>query len=95
MIITALISGTLVLAMFAIGIKKHSEVIAESFYELPPPLTPEEQKILEELAMKESSAIETNKAYNSTNAFKETMRNFKSINSNDFDKNSKQTKRTR
>lgn len=92
MIITALISGTLVLAMFAIGIKKHTEVLAESFYELPPPLTPEEQKILEELAMKESSAIETNKAYNSTNAFKETMRNFKSVNSNDFDKNSKQTK---
>ncbi|WP_051210014.1 energy transducer TonB family protein [Gelidibacter mesophilus] len=91
LIITILISSTLVLAMFALGIKKQTEVMAESYYELPPPLTPEEQQLLEELAMNDPNVAETNKAFNSTNEFKEMMRNFKSVNSNDFDKNAKQT----
>lgn len=77
--------------MFAVGIKKHSEVMAESYYELPPPPTPEEQKLLEELAMNAPNISETNKAYNSENEFKEVMDNFKSLNTNDFDKNAKQT----
>lgn len=92
LIITALISGTILLAMFALGIKQHSDVVAESYYELPPPLTPEEQKVLEDLALKESNLSETNKAYNSAQKFKETMRNFKSVNTNDLDENAKQTK---
>lgn len=91
LIITTLISGTLVLAMFALGIKQHTERVAESFYELPPPPTPEEQKMLEELAMNDPNISETNKAYNSANDFKEVMDNFKSLNTNDFDKNAKQT----
>lgn len=91
LIITVLISGTVLLGMFALGIKKHTEVIAESYYQLPPPLTPEEQKILEELALNEANIAETNQAYNSANEFKETMRNFKSVNSNDFNENAKRT----
>lgn len=91
LIITALISGTIVLAMFALGIKQHSDVVAESYYELPPPPTPEEQKALEELAMKDANISETNKAYNSAQKFKETMRNFKSVNENDFDEHAKRT----
>lgn len=91
LIITILISGTLVLALFAINIKQQSEVMAESYYELPVPLTPEEQKVLEELAMTDPNISETNKAYNSANEFKEIMKNFKSVNSDDFDKNAKQT----
>lgn len=91
LIITSLISGTLVLAMFAVGIKKQTESIAESYYEMPPPLTPEEQKILEELAMTDPNISETNKAFNSANEFKEMMKNFKSVNSDDFDKSSKKT----
>ena len=91
LIITTLISGTLVLAMFALGIKKQNEKVAESYYEMPPPPTPEEQKLLEELAMNDPNIAETNKAYNSENEFKDVMKNFKSLNSNDFDKNAKQT----
>ena len=91
LIITTLISGTLVLAMFAVGIKKQAEVMAESYFELPPPLTSEEQKLLEELAMNNPNISETNKAYNSENEFKEMMKNFKSVNSDDFDKNAKKT----
>lgn len=91
LIITTLISGTLVLAMFALGIKKRTEVVAESYYELPPPPSSEEQKILEELLMNDPNISETNKAFNSENDFKEVMNNFKSLNSNDFDKNAKQT----
>lgn len=90
-ILTVLISGTLVLAMFAVGLKKHSDRIAESYYELPPPLTPEEQLLLEELALSDPNISETNKAYNSENEFNEMMKNFKSLNSNDFDKSAKQT----
>lgn len=91
LIITTLISGTLILAMFALGIKKQSEIMAESYYELPPPLTPEEQKILEELALSDPNVSETNKAYNSANEFKEIMKNFKTVNSDDFDQHSKKT----
>lgn len=91
LIITTLISGTLVLAMFALGIKQQNEVMAESYYELPPPLTPEEQKILEELAMSDPNISETNKAYNSADEFKEIMKNFKTVNSPDFDQNAQQT----
>lgn len=91
LIITALISGTVVLAMFAVGIKKQAQMVTESYYELPPPLTPEEKKILEELAMADPNVSETNKAYNSENEFKEMMKNFKSVSSDDFDKNSKKT----
>ena len=91
LLITALISGTLVLAMFAIGIKKQADVMAESYYELPPPPTPEEQKLLEEIALNDANSSETNKAYNSANDFKEVMKNFKSVNSNELNENSKQT----
>ncbi|TDU43156.1 TonB family protein [Gelidibacter sediminis] len=91
LIITILISSTLVMAMFAIGIKKNTEVIAESYYELPPPPTPEEQKLLEEMAMNDPNISETNKAYNSANDFKEVMKNFKSVNSNELNEHSKQT----
>lgn len=92
LIITTLISGTLVLAMFALGLKKQTAVMAESYYELPPPLTPEEQKILEELALSDPNISETNKAYNSANEFKEIMKNFKTVNSDDFDQSAKKTK---
>ena len=90
-IITALISGTLLLALFAVGIKKQAEMVTESYYELPPPLTPEEKKVLEELAMTDPNIAETNKAYNAENEFKEMMKNFKSVNSDDFDKQAKKT----
>lgn len=77
--------------MFALNIRSQAEVMAESYYELPPPLTPEEQQLLEELALNDPNFSETNQAYNSSKEFKELMKNFKSVNSDDLDENSKQT----
>lgn len=91
LIITTLISGIIVFAMFALGIKKQTEVMAESYYELPPPLTPEEEKLLEELALNDPNISETNQAYNSANEFKELMKNFKTVDFEDFDEKAKQT----
>ncbi len=70
--------------------KRHDKEIAESYYELQPEKTPEE-KLLEQLALNEQTSQETNKAFNETNDFKEMMKNFKSLNTNDFDKTTKQT----
>lgn len=90
LLITALITGTLILAMFSFSLTKHSVAMAESYYEIQPEKTPEEKR-LEALAVNDQSASETNKAINETSEFKEMMKNFKSLNSNDFDKTAKQT----
>ena len=47
LLITILISGTLILAMFSFHIKKNALFIAESFYEIEPQ-TEEELEALEE-----------------------------------------------
>jgi hypothetical protein len=90
LIITVLISGTIVMAMFGLHLKEQEKQAAESYYELQPEKTPEE-KLLEQLALNEKTSQETNKAFNETNDFKEMMKNFKSLNTNDFDKTTKQT----
>ena len=90
LLITVLITGTVVLAMFSFHLKNKEESMAESYYELQPEKTPEE-KLLEELALNDKTSQETNKAFNEANDFKEMMKNFKSLNSNDFDKTTKQT----
>src|SRR5690606_9236837 len=64
--------------------------MAESYYELKPEKTPEE-KILEELALNDKASQSTNKAFNEAEDFKEMMKNFKSLSTNDFDKTTKQT----
>lgn len=91
LLITVLITGTVIMALFSFHLEKQANLVAETFYELPPPLTPEEI-LLEELAMNEqSSQDQTNKAFNEADEFKEVMKNFKSLNSNDFDKTTKET----
>lgn len=61
MLITFLISGTMVLAMFNFHIKQQQDRVAESYYEIETEeLTPEEQQEL----TKEKIKAETNKAYN-------------------------------
>ena len=68
LIITILISGTVVLAMFGMHIKKQTELVAESYYEIEPEkeITEEELKILEALEQLNNSKAETNKAFNET-----------------------------
>ena len=90
LLITILISGTLILAMFSFHIKKNALFIAESFYEIEPQ-TEEELETLEEQKQLEEQANlnpKTNQAFNEDEAFKEMMRNFKTVNSNDFEEES-------
>lgn len=87
LLITSLITGTLVLAMFSLHIRKTSDFIAESYYELEPHTIEELEKLelikaLEEL---ENRSKTTNQASNEDEEFKQMMRNFKSMNSNPED----------
>lgn len=85
-IITFLLTGTVVLAMFSIQLKQQGDLISESYYELEPEpeLTEEEQKLLEALDGKS-----TNKALNEDQEYKEMMRNFKTVSANDFERTTK------
>ena len=85
LIITILISGTVVLAMFGLHIKKQSELVAESYYEIEPQTVEELQK-LEELKALEKALKTTNRASNEDEEYKEMMKNFKSMTPNDFEK---------
>lgn len=66
LLITFLISGTVVMSVFNLSIKKHHDISSESYYEIEPekPLTEEEMKVLEALDKLNASKAETNKAYN-------------------------------
>lgn len=90
LLLTTLITGTVVLAMFSFSLTKQAELISETYYEMQPEKTPEE-KLLEQLALNENTSQSTNKAFNEAEEYKEMMKNFKSLNSNDFDKTTKQT----
>lgn len=87
LIITVLLTGTMIFAMFSVHLTRNNTFISESFYELEPETDEEkEQRLLEELA---SKLPQTNSALNEDEEFKEMMKNFKSINSNDFEKTTK------
>ncbi len=88
-IITFLISGIVVLAMFSFHIKKFNKLIAESYYEVEPP-TPEELKELERLEALEKALKTTNQAANEDEDFKDMMKNFKSMDANDFENTTKE-----
>ena len=85
-IITFLLTGILVLAMFSFQLKQNNIRITENFYELEPePETViEEQELLDALDGKS-----TNKAFNEDQEYKEMMRNFKTISANDFERTTK------
>src|SRR5690606_16292128 len=90
LLISSLISGTLLLGLFSMHLTKKGLLASESYYEIQPEKTPEEL-LKEEIAMNDKSAASTNKAYNETDEFKDMMKNFKSVNSKDFEENSKLT----
>lgn len=89
LLITFLISGTVVLAMFSLHIKKAAEFISESYYEIEPQTIEELQALEEQLKAEEVAKANTNEAFNEDQEFKEMMKNFKSMASNDFEKNTK------
>lgn len=83
LLITSLITGTIVLAMFSFSITKNTAFITESYYEVEPQ-TEEEIKELERLkALEELENVspKTNQAFNEDEEFKEMMRNFKTMSS--------------
>ncbi|MGS2725453.1 energy transducer TonB family protein [Psychroserpens sp. BH13MA-6] len=85
LLLTSLIAGTIVLGLFSLHIKKKTEFIAESYYEVEPQ-TEEELKELERikaLEELENASPKTNQAFNEDKEFKEMMRNFKAVNAND------------
>ncbi|MFT4780803.1 MAG: type IV secretory pathway VirB10-like protein [Psychroserpens sp.] len=80
LLFTSLITGTIVLGMFNFSLTQKSELITESFYEIEP-ITEEELKVLQEelKALEAMKQANTNEASNEDEAFKEMMRNFKSM----------------
>ena len=94
LLITILISGTVVLAMFSFHIKINAELISESYYEIEP-YTIEELKAIEtQLKAEKAAKATTNEAFNEDKEFKDMMRNFKSIASNDFQKTTDELEET-
>jgi len=86
LIITFLLTGIMVFAMFSFHISQNDSFISESFYEIEPET--EEEKLMRELLEQQSMASlpKTNSAYNEDQEFKEMMKNFKSVNANDFER---------
>ena len=72
LLITFLLSGTVVLAVFNLSLKNHEETIAESYYQLEPEkeLTEDEVKLLQALEKINASKAETNNAFNETDKTK-------------------------
>jgi hypothetical protein len=85
-LITVLISGTVILAMFSLHIKKAAEFISESYYEIEPQTIEELQALEEQLKAEEAAKATTNEAFNEDKEFKEMMKNFKSMASNNYEK---------
>lgn len=75
--------------MFSFHITKQNKLIAESYYEVEP-LTPEELIKLEELEALEQALKTTNQASSEDEEYKEMMKNFKSMNANDFENTTKE-----
>jgi len=64
MLITFLVSGTIILVMFNVQIKKQEKRIAESFYEIEPEKILTEEEALKVQEQIQNSKAETNKAFN-------------------------------
>lgn len=81
MLITALLSASVVMALYIFELKLNDTQIAESYFDITPqPI--EEEKNLPKL---DETLPTTNSAFNEDDAFKEMMRNFKTVNNNDFE----------
>ncbi len=91
LIITALITSTIVLAVFNLSLVKKSERMAESYYEVEPETIEELAEQLEKIKELTSSQNTTNDAFNNDSEYKKMIKNFKTLDINDFEENAKQT----
>jgi TonB family protein len=94
LIITALISSTIVLAAFNLSLIRKSKQIAESYYELEPETIEELTEQLEKIKALTASKNNTNEAFNNDSEYEKMMKDFKTIDMNDFEENAKQTEST-
>jgi len=94
LIITALITSTIVLAVFNMSLVKKSEQMAESYYEVEPKTIEEMAEELEKIKALTTSQNNTNDAFNNDSDYKKMMKNFKTIDIDDFEENAKQTEAT-
>ena len=91
-IITFLISGTLILGMFSIHLTNHKDFITENYYEITPePIVSQKEEQIDDALQGPS----TDKAFNEDEEFKNVMRNFKSISSNDFEQTTQALEETK
>jgi hypothetical protein len=81
LLITFFLSGTVVLSVFNLSLKKHSEFVTESYYEVEPEkeLTEEEIKILEALDKLANAKAETNQAFDQSQQNKQFAQAYKTI----------------
>ena len=94
LIITALISSTIVLAVFNMSLVKKAKQMAESYYELEPETIEEIAEKLEKIKDLTSSQNNTNQAFNNDSEYKKMMKSFKTLDIDDFEENAKQTETT-
>ncbi len=92
-IITSLITGIVAFGILSIQLKKATDLIAETVYEIEPKTEEEIQKELEELETLKSPT--TNKAFNEDEEFKELMKNFKTVSADDFEKTIEQIEKNK
>ncbi len=91
LIITALITSTIVLAVFNLSLKQKSKEMAESYYEVEPETIEELTEQLEKIKELTASNNNTNDAFNNDSEYEKMMKDFKTIDMNDFEENAKQT----
>lgn len=86
LIITFLLTGIVIFGMFSIQLKQQGDLITESYYllEPEPEITEDELQKFEDL-----TGPSTNKAFNEDQEYKDMMRNFKTVSSNDFERTTK------
>ncbi|NNE31617.1 MAG: energy transducer TonB [Winogradskyella sp.] len=86
-IITFLVAGIIILGLFSFQLKQQGKLITESYYEIEPEPEKTEQERIEALEQLEAlQGASTNKAFNEDQEFKEMMRNFKTFNANEPDR---------
>lgn len=81
LLITLLISGSVILSVFNLGLSNHKILASESYYEIEPEkeLTKQEIKLLETLEKLNTAKAETNKAFNETKNNKHFAQAYKTI----------------
>lgn len=90
-LITFLLTGIVVFAMFSFQLSKRAEELAETIYEIEPKTEEEIQQELEDLKQLEDlKSPTTNKAFNEDEEYKQLMKNFKTVSADDFEKTQKQ-----